>query len=256
MTGRSLNAGERAARAARRRFGLDATGPVGDIVVLCEQTAGIPVLLDRFETDTVAGVLLRSRGEGDFIAINADFHSVRQRFTLAHELGHVEMNHEGRVDLSRDVGGPTQDPQEVEANYFAAEFLAPRGALREWLENEGLMETAGAPETVARVALTFGVARSTACYRLELAGLITKARSKQLLGDLAEEVKRHVQRRSADRLMDTIEQTFRDKRYPRVPRATLSYARQALGEGLIDNDEYRSITGSDAPDLDLAGWLE
>lgn len=256
MTGRDLNSGERAAQAARTRLEVAHTGPIADLVKLVEQRAQIPILIDRFETDTVAGVLLRSRSDGDFIAINADAHSVRQRFTLAHELGHVSMGHEGRIDLSSDVGGQAQAPQEIEANYFAAEFLAPRQAIREWIESECLVRAAGEPETLARLALHFGVAQSTACFRLEVAGLIGAAQKRRLTGELADEVKRLIRLRSADRLFDTIEQAFRERRYPRVPRATVSYARQALGEGLIDESEYESITGTEPPELDLDGWLE
>jgi Zn-dependent peptidase ImmA (M78 family) len=47
---------------------------------------------------------------------------VRQRFTVAHELGHVILGHadsETKLDFCND------DPKEVEANQFAAELLMP-----------------------------------------------------------------------------------------------------------------------------------
>jgi Zn-dependent peptidase ImmA (M78 family) len=256
VTETDAHAGERAAREARRRYGLPSTGPVEDLLRLCERRVGVPVLIDRFDTEAVAGVLLRSRGEGDFIAVNADVHAVRQRFTLAHELGHIFMNHEGRVDLSRDVGGSASDPQEIEANYFAAEFLAPRDAIREWIDDEGLSRAPGDPEVLARLALTFGVARQTACYRLERAGLITFSQKRALLGDLAEEVTQRMRAFSAERLWDSIEQLHREGSYPRVPHATVSFARQALSDGLIDDEEYQAIAGAAPPGPDLDGWLE
>lgn len=55
-------------------------------------------------------------------------------FLLAHEIGHIACNHlpeaegEAVVDETVDVGEPgTRDQQEVEANHFAANLLAPAG---------------------------------------------------------------------------------------------------------------------------------
>ena len=157
MIAHELHSGERAAREARRRLGLPPTGPVNDLLKVCEHDVDVPVLIESFNTEAVAGVLLRSRAHGDFIAINADLHAVRQRFTLAHELGHLHLGHEGRIDLSKDLNGPTREPQEIEANYFSAEFLAPRNALREWLEDRGLIRSVGEPPDIARLALSFGI---------------------------------------------------------------------------------------------------
>lgn len=49
----------------------------------------------------------------------------RQRFTAAHELGHVLLGHLGTVGLVNREPGPTDDPIEREANVFASRLLAP-----------------------------------------------------------------------------------------------------------------------------------
>src|SRR5919108_3891488 len=82
---------------------------------------------------------------GDRVVVNADHPATRQRFTAAHELGHVRLGHVALepacLDLEPGAGPPRRlTPaqvanavyaertrlQEVEANEFAAELLAPR----------------------------------------------------------------------------------------------------------------------------------
>ena len=152
----SPHSGERSALAARREHGLDAAGPL-DILQIAEEQFDVPVLVDRFDDDKIAGVLLRRPGGDRFVGVNADHHTVRQRFTLAHELGHLHMGHQARVDLASDVFGAGSSPEEMEANYFAAEFLAPRATVRAWLERRDLGDRASEPSTVARLALAFGI---------------------------------------------------------------------------------------------------
>ena len=51
----------------------------------------------------------------------------RQRFTVAHELGHVVLSHvgEGTYTVRNREPSPSDDPAEVQANQFAARILAP-----------------------------------------------------------------------------------------------------------------------------------
>lgn len=73
---------------------------------------------------------------GERIIVNAGHPETRQRFTAAHELGHAQLAHRasewGFVDRpsfsdeGEEVLVDPGDAQEVEANEFAAELLAPR----------------------------------------------------------------------------------------------------------------------------------
>lgn len=244
--------GERAAQEARARLGLGETEPVADLLGVVERTVGVPVLIDRFDAADIAGVLLR-RGDGDaFIGINADHHPVKQRFTLAHELGHVTLDHAPRVELADDLfGAPATDPQEVEANYFAAELLAPRAAVRAWVA-DALPSDAVDAAGVARLAVTFGIALPTACFRLERAGAIDRPRKEQLLAELRQRGRALVAGVKRHRLRDRLETLWRDRAYPRVPELTARYAELALEQGLIEQAEYdriaRPLTGADVPD--------
>lgn len=78
------------------------------------------------------------------IGINALHHPNRQRFTMAHECGHLvlhrdQVTREVHVDkafpmLMRDaVSAASVDPMEIEANLFAAELLMPEFLLAQEL---------------------------------------------------------------------------------------------------------------------------
>ena len=53
-----------------------------------------------------------------------------QRYTAAHELGHLEMGHDFSLDTEKNINSPwgktRAELQEVSANIFGAEFLMPR----------------------------------------------------------------------------------------------------------------------------------
>jgi Zn-dependent peptidase ImmA (M78 family) len=82
--------------------------------------------------DHVSGLLLRQRGQAT-IGINVKHHPNRQRFTMAHELGHLLLHKTGTgvfvdeyVIQFRHKGTNSQDARvELEANAFAAHLLIP-----------------------------------------------------------------------------------------------------------------------------------
>lgn len=49
----------------------------------------------------------------------------RQRFTVAHELGHILLGHTGKYQLVNREPDPGDDPIEQAANVFASRLLAP-----------------------------------------------------------------------------------------------------------------------------------
>lgn len=84
---------------------------------------------DRFE---IAGLLDQQR---KLIAVSSKHPYSAMRFTGAHEIGHIALGHPGRVmhrdrpvfDL--DTTG-SRDPNERDADYFAACFLAPEKLIK------------------------------------------------------------------------------------------------------------------------------
>ncbi|MEJ0000941.1 MAG: ImmA/IrrE family metallo-endopeptidase [Verrucomicrobiota bacterium] len=91
----------------------------------------------------VSGYLFReARGRTAVIGVNNSQHEHRQRFTIAHELGHFLL-HSGEdlhldqvfVVKNRDErSAEGEDLEEVEANLFAAELLMPEQFLRRDVE--------------------------------------------------------------------------------------------------------------------------
>ncbi|MGY6174298.1 ImmA/IrrE family metallo-endopeptidase [Paraburkholderia strydomiana] len=98
------------------------------------QAAGATVLFQALESE-LSGLLLKQE-DGVIIGVNSQQARTRQRFTIAHELGHLVMEHQGEmfVDgtvLRRDEKSSRAiDPLEIEANGFAAALLMPAA----WVE--------------------------------------------------------------------------------------------------------------------------
>ena len=59
---------------------------------------------------------------------------MRQRFTLAHELGHHAFADGAIIDTADAVFGSTLSPVERRARTFAAQFLIPLRAVSAWME--------------------------------------------------------------------------------------------------------------------------
>lgn len=87
--------------------------------------------------DDLSGFLLRQSGQV-IIGVNTLHHPNRQRFTIAHELGHFVLHQHDEVHIDRAVvklrdraSSKGEDPEEVEANGFAAELLMPEEFISE-----------------------------------------------------------------------------------------------------------------------------
>jgi Zn-dependent peptidase ImmA (M78 family) len=149
---------------------VPADEPLARLLALCEERAALPVVcLDLGQG--AAGAYLR-RGGHAFAFVHGLEPAVRQRFTLAHELGHHRLGHGLSIDSAAALAGRSRAPHEVQANAFAAELLAPRAAVIRWAQ-----ERAGPLrvdlELVVRLGAAFGVSAKAARVRLQTAGLLT-----------------------------------------------------------------------------------
>lgn len=98
----------------------------------------------------------------------------RQRFTLAHELGHIRLHqeqiestvHVDRGSLRRDtISSAGTDPTEMEANAFAAELLMPADFVETALN--GKVIDLEDDEAVAALAKRFKVSDAAMRFRLD-----------------------------------------------------------------------------------------
>jgi hypothetical protein len=103
---------------------------------------------------------------------------VRQRFTLAHELGHLRMQHAPVIDPSNFPGS---SDEEVQANHFAGDFLIPRQAVQARVRPPVTLEE------VVRLACEFGVSARVARIRLQTTNVLTdQAQIDKLDAEIAE----------------------------------------------------------------------
>jgi Zn-dependent peptidase ImmA (M78 family) len=88
----------------------------------------------------VSGMLYRQDGGLNVIAVNRSHPLVRQRFSIAHEIGHLHLHPgrpvivdhlvRGRVNMRDERSSLATSREEIEANSFAAALLLPA----EWIE--------------------------------------------------------------------------------------------------------------------------
>ena len=108
------------------------------------------------------------------IGVNALHHPNRQRFTIAHELGHIQLHralieaevHLDQGSLKRDaLAAAGTDNNEIEANAFAAELLMPQALLKAALGGRSVdLEDDAAIATLAR---KFKVSEAAMRFRFE-----------------------------------------------------------------------------------------
>lgn len=169
MAGKDTNTGAKRAREARIELGLEPDAPITCILSTIEATAATPVVLCDLP-DGIAGCLTPT-SIGPIAWVNGTQFAPRQRFTLAHEFGHVCCGHDGlAVDTFETLSGHTTDAREVQANAFAAEFLAPAAGVRTMVVAEPNLET------VVEIAGRFGLSTIAALYRLNTLGLTRRYR--------------------------------------------------------------------------------
>lgn len=170
--------GTHAAQALRHREQLGFE-PI-DIWQLLERLE-IPAAIRDFGSESGDGLYLWERGE-PFIVVNKKSRPSRQRFTAAHELGHHEM-HRFETDrlllADQDIFGSHDDAREVEANAFAAYFLAPDEGIRQRLgEYTGERVT---QDMVVELMSVFGLSYDAMTYRLLNARLVNHAQRAALM---------------------------------------------------------------------------
>lgn len=104
---------------------------IRNVPVPVEDIAGqFRLKIRRAPNRDFSGMLLRKTGYA-LIGINSSEPAVRQRFTIAHELGHyfLHTKKDAFVDYRDNKKGLMRTPREKQANMFAAALLMPRRLL-------------------------------------------------------------------------------------------------------------------------------
>jgi len=151
-----------------RESGLES--PPVDLVALAKK---LRVTVEQQDLGaSVSGLVVRGPDGRVVIGVNASHHPNRQRFTIAHEIGH-HLLHKGSatvfvdnhmVHFRDDDRTPGADPREVEANAFAAALLMPEPWLRKDLRRESRDLSDDA--TVRTLATRYQVSQQALTFRL------------------------------------------------------------------------------------------
>jgi Zn-dependent peptidase ImmA (M78 family) len=168
-------------RAAELLRAHDVQQPPVDVRSIAERE-GIRVMFEELE-DSISGFVVR-RGVDTSIGVNKEHHSNRQRFTLAHELGHYRLHIQPRnnptavyvdaeqtlVHFRAEIPDAPPNADEVEANSFAAALLMPEDFVRRDLH--GTSVNAHDDSAIRHLAKRYGVSVQALTIRLVELGLI------------------------------------------------------------------------------------
>ena len=121
--------------------------------------------------DEVSGTLVIKDNKA-IIGVNPSESSVRQRFTIAHEIGHFELHKNNDFFVDKDFKVRFRDQQsttgevqyEIEANSFAAAILMPKNLLINKIEELDLDLTD--ESAIKELAKIFDVSAMAMTYRI------------------------------------------------------------------------------------------
>ncbi|MBS1985597.1 MAG: ImmA/IrrE family metallo-endopeptidase [Bdellovibrionales bacterium] len=140
------------------------------------ETCGIKLVKQDFQ-NTISGAAV-IEGSLKVISVNRSEAQVRQRFTAAHELGHILLHQGKEVEVSYPSATFYRDPKsstgehwkEIEANYFASCVLMPKVLLER--EIAGLAENNSSlnEEVIDQLSKKFKVSSQAMCIRLGALG--------------------------------------------------------------------------------------
>jgi Zn-dependent peptidase ImmA (M78 family) len=127
------------------------------------QHMGVNVVTHEF-SENISGVFFR-KDDNLHLGVNSQHHKHRQRFTIAHEIGHYllhsnQMLHYDRpeVETMHFRADNISNLNEIEANHFAAELLMPEERVRELIDSDVTL--------IQELADRFNVSEDAMRYRL------------------------------------------------------------------------------------------
>ncbi|SRR6266511_3246294 len=137
-------------------------------------------LVTRALEDDISGALIPLGEKAWAILVNSQHHPNRQRFTIAHELGHLLLHgyttpHADKQFRLRDARSSEGSVlEEIQANQFAAELLMPRAMILKAIQRQGLQHSPANEEMeekhfdalVSKLAKDFRVSRQAMTIRL------------------------------------------------------------------------------------------
>ena len=211
--------------------------PLGDLVALIEQTTSIDVAVLDVGPDE-HGMTMRDRKRGAvFIGVARTRRPMRQRSTLAHELGHVVFD-----DWADNGDGDWSErsPVESRADAFARHLLLPLGGLREFLGPTKLVS----PGALSAVVQRFLVSPAIAAIALEQAGYIDAGTKREWKLLTAPQLAVRFGWSDQYRAMEA------DSNQRRAPQRLLARAVRGYAEGVLPAQTIATLRGISADDAE------
>ena len=128
----------------------------------------LPIIYYPKFPNSVSGVIIKDE-DLYAIGVNESHPKVRQRFTIAHELGHYIMGHDENKILDDSFDKDTD--KEREANGFASEILMPYEILKADIEKK--------PHDIPSLARKYEVSEQAMAIRLLESNLINNTNLKK-----------------------------------------------------------------------------
>jgi len=212
-------------------------GPIRNLIDKMEEE-GIKVILTPHDGGRMFDGLVAKAGDHTVIVVGENWPGDRQRFTLAHELGHLVLHDRLAADMD----------EERACNWFAGAFLVPQpevlrtlGASRSWLE----------PRELYLLKHEWGLSMNAWVYRAQNLGVINRAVAKQLWGFFAQQgdTKRNWRElEPGDAYSQECPTRFEQLVYRALAEELIGESRAAelLGSSLLDLRARRRMESTDA----------
>ncbi|MEU5905361.1 ImmA/IrrE family metallo-endopeptidase [Micromonospora sp. NPDC047467] len=143
--------------------------PLGDLIAIIEQAIGIDVAVLDAGPDEHGLTMRDPKRNMMFVGVARSRRPMRQRSTLAHELGHVQFGDWADADAG-DLSA--RSPAEIRADAFARHLLLPMEGLRDFLDER---EQPTTRSVLSVVVQRFLVSPAVAAIALHQGGYIDAA---------------------------------------------------------------------------------
>jgi hypothetical protein len=225
-----------AAVAFRAEHDLGSDG-FGDLFTLIQATLGIDVMSVSAE-ESAHGLTMLDPSTGRIvIAVATTPHPMRQRSSVAHELGHVLLGH---LELPEPPVPGQRSPQEIQADAFARHVLLPLESVRERIKPGAVGE-----RELSSLVQEFGVSAHIAAIQLRDASLIDDDAVQSLKGLSAHALSlRHG-------WLDQHAALARSSESPRAPQRLIARAVRGVQEGVLGISELARWYDRGVEELEL-----
>lgn len=169
-----------AAAAFRERHGLG-LAPIRDIIQVAEDYCGARMVVLPLPDRVLAMSFRDPVSKSTIIGVGVSEVYERQRFSVAHELGHLDS---GRLSTEvHTLGVRSRDADEMWSDEFARHLLIPKESLRGYLADRGYAPGELSSQALSDLVRTFGVSPDVARIQAKTADWVTAAAARKIANE-------------------------------------------------------------------------